>query len=122
MASTDRPDALGAADAIGLDDDRGLRRLVVATRAVERACRDAEQPGERVRLRRHRAGVVDAGLAARHGLGIGQPSWPHCPRCVCGSRRSGFDRVSAGGHAMRLPRYQRSWASASMDLSSRLSP
>ena len=81
-------DALGAADAVGFDDQRDLRRLVRAARAVEglRRRRRAHAPA---RARRHRRRAGNGRCRRRR-----RPS----PRRRAGSRRSRTGRIgSAAG-------------------------
>src|SRR5690606_37620841 len=65
-------DALGAADAVVLDHQRDLCRLVLAAAAVVRARKVAQQSGQRVGavVATGRA-TVGPGLAGGHGFGVG---------------------------------------------------
>src|SRR5690606_38140701 len=112
-------DALGAADAVGLDDDRHAWRKPGSATAVVGRNRHLEQARERARagIAAGRA-AVDARFAARHRLGI-RPAAVESALSALGLRQQPVETLDqrgcgARGHAIRLPRYQRSWARASM--------
>jgi hypothetical protein len=72
IASTGTPDALGAADADRLVDERDLRRAIDAVRGLSGF---GARPRARASLRRlvaARRTLVDVGLARRHRLAYGR--------------------------------------------------